>query len=105
VRVKYGHDYAQDFRDELSQPACSKQVHILAQRAGQDIRFDEPLADACFEDRARLCDGVQPGSARVIRCLQDAREDLSYECRSTLFDAEVGLWCPFCACITTAGPG
>ena len=31
------------------------------------------------------------GSARVIRCLQDAREELSYECRATLFDAEVRM--------------
>lgn len=50
----------QDYRDELAAPACSKQVHILTQRATQDIRFDEPLADACYEDRSRLCDGVQP---------------------------------------------
>lgn len=27
----------------------------------------------------------------MIRCLQDAREDLSYECRATLFDAEVRM--------------
>ena len=31
------------------------------------------------------------GSARVIRCLQDNREELSYECRGTLFDAEVRM--------------
>ena len=36
------------------------QVHKLTERASQDIRFDEPLADACFEDRVRLCPGVQP---------------------------------------------
>ena len=50
----------QDYRDELATPACRSQVHMLTQRAAQDVRFDEPLADACFEDRARLCDGVQP---------------------------------------------
>ena len=50
----------QDYRDELATPACRSQVHVLTQRAAQDVRFDEPLADACFEDRARLCDGVQP---------------------------------------------
>ena len=31
------------------------------------------------------------GSARVIRCLQDQREELSYECRATLFDQEVRM--------------
>lgn len=31
------------------------------------------------------------GSARVIRCLQDNRKDLSYECKATLFDQEVRM--------------
>lgn len=35
--------------------------------------------------------GLLQGSARVIRCLQDSREELSYECRATLFDAEVRM--------------
>ena len=55
----------QDFRDELMVPACKTQVKKLNERASQDIRFDEPLADACYEDRARLCQGVQPVSALV----------------------------------------
>ena len=29
------------------------------------------------------------GSARVIRCLQDNREELGMECSATLFDQEV----------------
>ena len=53
----------QDYRDELMQPECKAQVHKLTQRASQDIRFDEPLADACYDDRARLCDEVQPVSS------------------------------------------
>ena len=51
---------AQDFREELTQPKCQAEVHRLTARASQDVRMDEPLADACFEDRSRLCDGVQP---------------------------------------------
>ena len=39
-----------------------------------------------------LTGGACPqGSARVIRCLQESREELSYECRATLFDAEVRM--------------
>jgi Golgi apparatus protein 1 len=79
----------QDYKEDLQVPACKKQVKKLTMRAAEDIRFDEPLADACYEDRSRLCEGVTPGSARVIRCLQDQREELSYECRATLFDQEV----------------
>ena len=50
----------QDYREELTSSTCKQQVHKLTQRASQDIRMDEPLADACYEDRARLCQGVQP---------------------------------------------
>ena len=50
----------QDYREELLDTECKTQVHKLTQRASQDIRMDEPLADACYEDRSRLCVGVQP---------------------------------------------
>lgn len=57
----------QDFREELQTPKCKQQVKKLTERASQDIRFDEPLADACYEDRARLCVGVQPVLAPLAR--------------------------------------
>jgi Golgi apparatus protein 1 len=81
----------QDYKDELVTPACKKRVHKLTMRAAQDIRMDRPLSDACYDDRQKLCAGVQPGDARVLRCLQDSREQLTYECRATLFDQEVRL--------------
>eukprot|EP00242_Pyramimonas_sp_CCMP2087_P000757 CAMPEP_0198232122 /NCGR_PEP_ID=MMETSP1445-20131203/115560_1 /TAXON_ID=36898 /ORGANISM="Pyramimonas sp., Strain CCMP2087" /LENGTH=884 /DNA_ID=CAMNT_0043912773 /DNA_START=630 /DNA_END=3284 /DNA_ORIENTATION=- len=81
----------QDYREELTVGGCKKQVHKLTTRAASDIRFDRPLADACYDDRKRLCENVSPGSARVLRCLQDSRDQLSYECRATLFDQEVRL--------------
>ena len=43
----------------------------IMEYASSDIRFDVPLADACYEDREAFCSTVQPGSARVIRCLQN----------------------------------
>mmetsp|Transcript_4821 Transcript_4821/g.5620 ORF Transcript_4821/g.5620 Transcript_4821/m.5620 type:complete len:974 (+) Transcript_4821:66-2987(+) len=79
----------QDYKDELAVPSCQAAVHKLTERAAEDIRMDRPLADACFEDRMKLCPGVEPGSARVIRCLQEQRTNLTYECRATLFDQEV----------------
>lgn len=81
----------QDYKDELVTPACKKRVHKLTMRAAQDIRMDRPLSDACFDDRQKLCANIQPGDARVLRCLQDSREQLTYECRATLFDQEVRL--------------
>lgn len=81
----------QDYKEELITPACKDRVHKLTERASQDIRMDRPLADACYEDRQRLCEGIVPGDARVLRCLQDNRDKLTYECRATLFDQEVRL--------------
>eukprot|EP00958_Prasinococcus_capsulatus_P008020 scaffold751_cov395-Prasinococcus_capsulatus_cf.AAC.27 len=81
----------QDYKEELTGALCKRRVHRLTMRAAQDIRMDEPLWDACFEDRAQLCPDIPPGSARVLRCLQDNRGELSYECRATLFDQEVRL--------------
>jgi len=81
----------QDYKDELNAPGCKAIVLKMTARAAQDIRMDRPLADACYEDRKTLCSGVSPGSARVLRCLQDNRNQLTYECRATLFDQEVRL--------------
>ena len=52
-------------------PACAARVQKIMEYASSDIRFDVPLAEACFEDRQEFCASVPPGSARVIRCLQD----------------------------------
>ena len=48
-------------------------MHRLTARASQDVRMDEPLADACFEDRSRLCDGVQPVRSHAPRGRLDCR--------------------------------
>jgi len=45
-------------------------VHRVMQRGAEDIRFGAKLGTACHEDRLNFCSSVQPGSARVIRCLQ-----------------------------------
>ena len=58
-------------RAEIQSQACAARVQKIMEYASSDIRFDVPLADACFEDRQEFCANVPPGSARVIRCLQD----------------------------------
>ena len=74
-------------REEINSPACQARVQKIMEYASSDIRFDVPLADACFEDREAFCSTVQPGSARVIRCLQSRygnRHSWSCTCSSTL---------------------
>ncbi len=51
-----------------------------------------PSSDAAIGAPARSCLTLSlcrlQGSARVIRCLQESREQLSFECRAALFDQE-----------------
>ncbi|KAG2452551.1 hypothetical protein HYH02_002788 [Chlamydomonas schloesseri] len=79
----------QDYSAEIKNSECKSQVKKYLQLAAQDIRFDVPLAEACYEDRQKYCANVPPGSARVIRCLSNNRDNLSPVCRATLFDEEV----------------
>eukprot|EP00775_Hariotina_reticulata_P012795 gene12795-12923_t len=70
---------------------CKERLHEYQALAAQDIRFNVPLAEACSVDRQTHCANVPPGSARVIRCLQSKRENLSSLCRAQLFDEEVNF--------------
>lgn len=79
----------QDYVSEIKNEACKAQVLKYQQLASEDFRFDVPLADACYEDRQKLCGHIPPGSARVIRCLTINRKDLSANCGAVLFDEEV----------------
>ncbi|KAG1656262.1 hypothetical protein FOA52_011910 [Chlamydomonas sp. UWO 241] len=79
----------QDYAPEIANAECKEQVNKYVALAASDIRFDVPLAEACFEDRQKFCGKVPPGSARVIRCLTRKRGALSPVCRATLFDEEV----------------
>ncbi|KIY92688.1 Golgi apparatus protein 1 [Monoraphidium neglectum] len=79
----------QDYSSEIKGDECRAQVKKYLKLAASDIRFDVPLADACYDDRKAFCGNVPPGSAAVIRCLQSMREKLTINCRATLFDEEV----------------
>lgn len=46
--------------DEIQSGVCKSQVRHYQQLAAEDIRFDIPLADACYEDRQKLCANVPP---------------------------------------------
>lgn len=79
----------QDMAEMISNTTCKTLVHDYQKLAAEDIRFDVPLAEACYEDRVKFCGSIKPGSARVIRCLSNQRDKLSDACRARLFDEEV----------------
>lgn len=68
----------QDFRDELSDEECRKSVHRVIQRAAEDIRFDEPLADACYQDRKQFCP-----NAHAVRSTCTGRHFSDLRCDSS----------------------
>lgn len=79
----------QDYVNEIKDQKCKEQVKKYQELAAEDIRFDVPLAEACYDDRVKYCQSVPPGSARVIRCLMKQRNKLDPTCRAVLFDEEV----------------
>ncbi|RAI38499.1 cysteine rich repeat-containing protein [Rhodoplanes roseus] len=50
--------------------------------AAQDQR--SVLRDACKADYQRLCNGVQPGGGRIVKCLQDQSDKLTPACKTAL---------------------
>lgn len=56
----------QDSRDMLMNMQCRDQVHKMMARASEDIRFNQMLADACFNDREQFCSTTQ--QVRFTRC-------------------------------------
>ncbi|CAI7795594.1 unnamed protein product [Closterium sp. NIES-54] len=79
----------QDYRDELKDPRCRQQVHMLTKRAAEDIRFDRALGEACKDDVQAHCAAVPKGQGRVFMCLQDNRGKLKGPCKEALFREEV----------------
>eukprot|EP00884_Botryococcus_braunii_P009910 jgi/Botrbrau1/18920/Bobra.177_2s0074.1 len=80
-----------NFKDELTSEKCKEEVHKFMMRAFENIRFNFLMSESCYPDRQRLCAGYLPGSARVIRCLQDHREELEYDCQVDLFRQEIKM--------------
>jgi Cysteine rich repeat len=50
----------QDLRRELDAPGCRAAVYAAMERASEDIRFSASLAQACVDDRNKLCSNVAP---------------------------------------------
>ena len=49
----------------LPEGACKSMVYEYQKLAAQDIRFDVRLAEACMDDRMKLCGSVEPVRASL----------------------------------------
>ena len=58
---------------ELS-PACKENIG----RMKAEIR---EVAEACKDDAAKVCKGVEPGKGRILRCLKQHEGELSPACK------------------------
>ncbi|KAL3684822.1 hypothetical protein R1sor_002844 [Riccia sorocarpa] len=76
----------QDYKDELKDPMCQKEVHKVLVRAAQDYRLDAWFAKSCEESKQKFCKDVD--NSKVLQCLQKSRKNVDDNCRSALFDME-----------------
>ena len=76
-------------RGELTVPACSDQVFVVARDASSDWRVDPDLRDACASDVPTVCPDADPGNGDVLACLRDAADQVdsrvSVACAEQLF--------------------
>jgi Golgi apparatus protein 1 len=52
---------------EITDERCRSLVKQYQALASQDVRFNVPLAEACFDDRTKLCADVPPVRAPAAR--------------------------------------
>ena len=64
----------QDFRDTLWSKQCREEVHKVMARASEDIRFNQMLADDCYNDRAKFCSNTQQVSCTCHPAFEQASE-------------------------------
>jgi hypothetical protein len=65
-----------EHENELSAP-CKKKLEEAWQKAGE-------ANQACADDVHKFCGEVKPGQGRIVKCLQEHRNELSPECKAKL---------------------
>jgi hypothetical protein len=54
------------FLQTIPEGSCRDMIYEYQKLAAQDVRFDVPLADACRDDRIKLCGNIQPVRALFL---------------------------------------
>ncbi len=62
-------------------PACREQVEHMQAHA-------QEVSNACSDDAARLCKGVEAGKGRVVQCLAEHEAQLTPDCRADVSQAK-----------------
>lgn len=71
--------------DKLS-PGCQRERMILEQQVAENIELRPNLLKSCQRERQLFCGAVQPGGARVFRCLAEnlGDGDFGNTCRTDM---------------------
>ena len=58
-------------------PGCKAHVAEMKKKVGE-------VQEACADDAARFCSGVQQGGRRIMRCLKEHENDLTPQCKAKI---------------------
>ena len=71
------HKCLRDNRKQLSE-TCRKEELLLEEKEATSIELNQGLVKTCKAERQLFCSEVQPGSARVFRCLAENMNDADF---------------------------
>ena len=71
------HKCLRDNRKKLSD-TCRKEELLLEEKEADSIELNVSLLKSCKAERQLFCDAVQPGQARVFRCLAENMNDADF---------------------------
>jgi len=67
--------------------ACRESLRRAKAHREEAKRRSREFVEACKADARKLCNRVNPGEGRVVRCLADKKDQLSPACRDKLSQA------------------
>jgi len=65
----------------LAASAAQAQPGSTGQSMPEMKAAHQSLRQACAEDVKALCDGLQPGGGKIMRCLKEHKDKLSQSCK------------------------
>lgn len=71
------HKCLREHRKQLSD-ACRREELLLEEKEANSIELNMSLLKACKAERQLFCAAVQPGQARVFRCLAENMNDADF---------------------------
>ncbi len=71
------HKCLRDNRKKLSD-SCRREELLLEEKEANSIELNMSLLKACKAERQLFCSAVQPGQARVFRCLAENMNDADF---------------------------